>query len=241
MKTPEALLIRVINALAETFKDQLVLKGGMLLRLYQSPRFTQDVDFVWISEESKKILKPQLLQALEKMGDIQVKRTDVNSRGIFLEVTDGKETALIEISVLPAMGLPVEPLSTALLGRPYSLSGRIVSTMALPEAFSHKIAASLEREAMRDLFDLSQLEAMGPFDRKVLKQRLSKISINRAKPIAMTFAETAQRLKKKMEELTQERIEVELYPLLPPHYHPGLLAIIKASVSRIIQRFEALD
>lgn len=241
MKSPEALLIRVINELAEKFKDQLVLKGGMLLRLYQSPRFTQDVDFVWISGDSKKILKTQLLQVLEKMDGIQIKRTDVNSRGIFLEVSDGKEIALIEINVLPKISLPAEPVSTALLSHPHSLGGRIVSAMALPEAFSHKIAASLERGVIRDLFDLSQLEAMGPFDREVLKERFAKLSINRAKPIAITFAQATHRLKERMEGLTQEKIEIELYPLLPPHYHPGILSIIKASMGRIIQRLSVLD
>ena len=241
MPPPEELLIRIINHLAERIKNRLVLKGGMLLRLYRSPRSTQDVDFVLLSEESKKKLQAMLVKSLETLEGVRIEAINLNSRGIFIDVTDRKQKALIEVTVLPSMRLPSEPLSTAALSEKYSLGGRIVSTMAIPEAFAHKIAAALERDAVRDLFDLSQLEAMGPlFDAGTLSQRLAQFSINRSKPKSINTIEAANLLKKRLGKLDQKRIATELHPLLPPEYHTGILGIIRASVGRIIQRLENL-
>ncbi len=236
MKSPEQLLIRLINFFAEKFKDRIVLTGGMLLRLYQSPRATQDVDFIFISSESKKTLHPKLCRTIGAMKGVQLDRVDVNSRGIFMDVSADDEKAALEITVRPRIGLRSEPISTAMLSQKFLLSGRIVSTLALPEAFAHKIAATLERESTRDLYDLSQMEAWGAFDIKILRERLARLSINRKKPIAINCAQAADLLAIRMRSLTHKKIEQELYPLLPTAYRTGVLIIIKASVGRIIQR-----
>lgn len=241
MKSPEELLTKVLNHLSDKFRNRLVLKGGILLRLYNSPRWTQDIDFIFLSGESKKVLQGALTRALEEMEGIRIERVDLNSRGIFIDVADAQshERCLIEVNVLASTHLPPEPVSTAPLSQKYSLAARVVSAMSLPEAFSHKIAAALEREAARDLYDLSQMEAMGAFDKATLRTRLSRLEVRRAKPKAVTFAQAAQILRERLERLTQEKLEEELYPLLPKEYQPGVLNIILASVGRLIQRLEA--
>ncbi len=231
-----------MNHLAETLRDRLILKGGMLLRLLESPRSTQDLDYVMVSKESKKILVKPIEAALNQIENLKIRKTNLNSRGIFIEVENASEgtQGLIEISVIPKPFLPPEPFSTVSLSKKHSLSGRIVTGMSLPEAFSHKIAASLERNLARDLYDLSQMEPLGPFDENTLKARLSQISIEREKPKSMSVGEAVMQMKKRLEDLTVKKIEEEIYPLLPPEYRPGLLQIIRASVSRIIQRLEVL-
>lgn len=242
MPSPEALLIRIINHLAQHLKDRLVLKGGMLLRLYHSPRSTQDIDFVLVSTESKKQLRTELVSALRSLPDVAITDVRVNSRGIFLDVKDAQHLALIEVSVLPSLHLPAEPLSTAALSAHYSLAGHIVSTMAMAEAFAHKIAATLERDVARDLYDLSQMEAIGtPFDRATLAHRLSHVAIDRAKPVSISPAEASRVLRQRLDALDQPRIEAELYPLLPRTHHTGLLPILRASVGRIIQQLDTLS
>ena len=240
MKSTEELLTRVMNRLAERFKDQSVVKGGMLLRLYSSPRSTQDIDFVLLTKESKKICKKILVEALNDLEDVKVGEVDLNSRGIFIDIEDGEgiQKAMVEINVLPSTQLPPEPLSTAPLAQKYSLSGRVISSMAMPEAFAHKIAATLERDAVRDLYDLSQMEAMGPFDQKTLEMRLAKLCIGRAKPLAVSNFKAAGMLRKKMEALEQKTIDKELNPFLPPEFRTGVLGVIRASVGRLIQRME---
>ncbi len=243
MLTTEELLIRVMNQLAEKFKDKLVLKGGMLLRLYNSPRTTQDVDFILLTKGSKKIWMQKIVKALEELEEVQIEEVELNSRGIIIDLVDANRSlkAMIEINVLPATRLSSEPISTAPLSQKYSLGARVISAMTIPEAFSHKIAASLERNAIRDLYDLSQMEAMGRFDEGTLRDRLSRLCIKRSKPRSLTVAEAVALLKEKIRGVDQKAVEKDLYPFLPPEYRPGVLNLIRASVGRVIQRLEQLD
>ncbi|MBL7684603.1 MAG: nucleotidyl transferase AbiEii/AbiGii toxin family protein [Deltaproteobacteria bacterium] len=214
----------------------------MLLRLYQSPRSTQDVDFVLVTNESRKIWKEKITEDLEREG-ILVEHVEMNSRGIFFDIQDESKTqkAQIEISIKSSTDLKPEAISTAMLSSKYHLSGRIISSMAISEAFSHKIAASLERDATRDFFDLSQFEDLGTFDVSTLRNRLSKLVIGKAKPRSVSFQEAAEMLRKKLEVLDQKKIEKDLYPLLPIEYRAGILGTIRASVSRTIRKIEPLS
>lgn len=128
-----------MNHLAERLKGKLVIIGGMLLRFYNSPRATQDIDFVILSEESKKKIKNDLVKILKELKGVEVQQIDLNSRGIFIDLESDRKKVLIEINIPPSLHLPTEPLSTIFLSEKYSLQGRIISTMALPEAFAHKI------------------------------------------------------------------------------------------------------
>lgn len=238
MNGTEELLVRLLNHLAERLKNRLILKGGMLLRLLESPRPTQDLDFVFVSRESKKVLVKEIVAAIEEIEGIRVSRQDLNSRGIFIDVLDasGKNKATLEINVVTATHLPPEPISTARLSSRYSFAGRVVSAMALPEAFAHKIAACLERGVTRDLYDLFLLEPMTGFDEGTLRTRLDRLEIDRSKPRKVSAKEAAELLQKRLDDLREERLRNELYPLLSAESRTGLLTLIRASVSRIIQK-----
>ncbi len=242
MKNREEMLVRIIHALSEKFRSHLVLKGGMLLRLLNCPRSTQDVDYVWLSTESKKVLGKAIEEVLKAMPEITITTVTLNSRGIFIDVaaTDAPEMlAKIEIDVKPSLNLPSEGISTVALANLYALTGRIVSTVALPEAFANKIAATLERDVARDLYDLCQFEPLCPYDLPTLQKRLAKIEINRAKPKAISFAEAALLMKQKMEGITESALSQTLYPLLPENQRQGLVPIIRAAVARVVQRLES--
>lgn len=243
MKAPEKLLARLINYLAEKYKNQLILKGGMLLRLLNSPRETQDLDYAWIRKKKRNIFAQELKSTLEQLDGIKVTDVATNSRGIFLEISDQRtdQKAKIEINVVTAIHLPPKPMTTASLANPFSLKAQIVSTMDLSEAFSHKIAAALERDLMRDLYDLMQMEPLTSFDEKTLKDRLSELEINRAKPKLVSMKEAAHRLKLKLDALTGKKIKEELSASMPNEQLVGLDIIIRASISRIIQRLEAME
>ena len=214
----------------------------MLLRLYNSPRATQDIDYIFISEESKKKLKNELVGALQEIKDISLEKAAIHSRGIFIDIveTNTKTRCILEISVLPSTVLPLEPLSTAPLAQKYHLEARIISALSFEEAFSHKIAAALERRAIRNLYDLSQMEALGTFDQETLKARLSKLTVERKKIQAVSPQEAAIFLQKKIDAVSQKNIEEELHPLLPLEYQAGLLRVVKNSVQKIIQRLEEM-
>lgn len=240
----EKLLLQVIHFLSEKFKETLVLEGGMLLRLLNSPRSTQDVDYYWISEKSKKTLATEIRTAFDRFQAGRVTDIRLNSRGIFLDMESTEQETdkiMIELNVVPSLNLPSEFVSTAPVSNRYALTGRIVATIALPEAFAHKIAASLERDTARDIHDIAVFEALCEFDKKTLKKRLGAISIKRAKPDKLTFSEAATLLENRARNLTEESLNEELYPLIPKSQRPGLLYTIKAAVMRIVQKLRATD
>lgn len=238
MKTPDELLAKIMHCLAERYKTQLILKGGMLLRLLNSPRATQDLDYVWVRTKKRNLFGEELKEVLEEMEGIRVTRLQANSRGIFLSVEDvpAKQKAQIEITVVRSLHTPPQPMTTARLAQPFALQTHVIATMDLAEAFAHKIAAALERDLVRDLYDLMQLEHLTPIDIKTLQERLARLEVKRAKPKAVTLHEAVEMLRKKTGALTDKRIQEELGATLPPEELPGLKTILQASVERVLQK-----
>jgi predicted nucleotidyltransferase component of viral defense system len=235
----EKLLIKVIHFLAERFKENIVLEGGMLLRMFNSPRSTQDVDYYLISDLSKKKLAAEIKKEFDLFADAKIIDMKLNSRGIFIDMEDSRGDAgkiIVEINVVPSLNMPSEPISTVSLSNQYSLSGRVVASIALPEAFSHKISACIERRSMRDLYDISILETLCEFDIATLQKRFESLSINREKPKKMPFATAANILEKRAKEVNERSLRDELYPLIPTEQQPGLQYVIKAAVMRVVQR-----
>ncbi len=243
MKELEPFLARLIDFLAEKYKSQLVLKGGMLLRLLESPRSTRDIDYAWIRTKKRNLFAQDLKSSLEMMEGVEVVNATSNSRGVFLDVLD-RPTGLrakLEISVVKAFHRPPRPMTTAALAHPHALKPQVVTTMDLSEALSHKIAAALERNLARDLYDLMILGRLTSFDEKTLRERFSGLEIRRAKPQAITALEAAARLQKRIDSLSQEALATELSSLLPGEPMEGMAVVIKSAVSQIIRKIEALD
>ncbi len=238
-KQREKLLLRIIHLISRKYKNKAVLKGGMLLRLLNSPRYTQDVDYIFTSKESRKIIATEINKLLLK-ENIQVKNTQLNSRGIVLETFVDDITALIEISVKDKPFVVPEQKSTFVLAHDLKLPPHVITVMSTAEAYAHKISASLERDSLRDLYDLSLYEPLTSFDEKTLKARLESISINRNKPISMNFKEAAHLLGEKANQLCADKLERELFGLVPDSFFQGGVDIIRSCVYRICQKMEYL-
>ncbi len=240
----EELLIKIIHFLSEKLKENIVLEGGMLLRMFNSPRSTQDVDYYLISKDSKKVLAKDIKHLFESFEAATIVSVDLNSRGIFIDM-DGVDSAAgrvtVEINVVPEMNLPTDHVSTVAVSNQYSLTGRVVATIALPEAFSHKIAASIERESMRDLYDISILEPLCNFDLKTLLKRFDNVSIKRKKSKKISPETAADILETRVRNLDEDKLQDELYPLIPPEQQAGLEYLIKASVMRVVQRLRGME
>lgn len=235
----EELLIKLIHFLSGKIKEKILLEGGMLLRMFNSPRSTQDIDYFLISDESKKVLVVEFEKILSQFNDAKISTINLNSRGIFIEMEGLDKDAgkiIIEFIVVPSVNMPSEHVSTFALSSQYSLTGRVVATIALPEAFSHKIAACIERRSVRDLYDISIFSNLCDFDINTLLNRFEGLSINRKKPQKMSPSKAADVLESRVRELNEEALRDELYPLIPPEQQAGLLYLIKASVMRVVQR-----
>lgn len=238
----EELIAKIMNYLAQTFKNKLILKGGMLLRLFDSPRSTQDLDYVWIRTKKRNLFAQEIRKKIEKLPNIKCRDIQINSREIFMELWDQANNSQVqlEINVVKNTHLPPETMNNKKWMESFKLKPEIITVMALPEAFAHKIAASLERDLSRDLYDLMQFEPITGFDEETLKQRLSHFSEARKKPIVLSPQEASKRLKQKVAALDEERLKNELGALLPPDELAGLLNRIRIPVGRIITKLESL-
>lgn len=237
----EKLLLQILHLTSAKYKNQAVLKGGMALRLYNSPRYTQDIDFVMVTKTSRKIIAKEIEAALKREGDIEVVETKLNSRGIFMDVRAKGVLVQIEISVQKELHLPPEAMTTAAIAAPLKMPAQIITVMSRSESFSHKISACLERKTMRDLYDLSLYEPNTGFDGETLKARLSKLAVDRQKPESISFAEAASRLRKRIASLRQEDVTNELKGLVPEHYLMQSCEIIRNSVERLCQSLERTE
>lgn len=241
MKNREELLLKVMHLMSAHFKDQIILEGGMLLRLLNSPRTTQDVDYLFVSEKSKKILSAEIKNVLSRFGEIAVINVKLNSRGIFIDLEDKSDSnvrAFLEINVVPNfLKTPMSISTVALAGR-YSMTGRVITAMDISEAFSHKIAAAIQRDSIRDLYDITILEPLCDMDMDVLKKRFSSLSIKRQKEKKISFAEAAEILRTKANGITYEKVEKELGAWLPQETLRGMDLIIRASMLRVVQKIE---
>jgi len=231
-----------MNFLAVKYKNQLVLKGGMLLRLLDSPRITRDLDYSWIRTKKRNLFASELKEALKSLEGLQVVDVKTNSRGVFLEVVEEGSNlrAKVEVNVVNSFHRPPKPMSTSSLSQPYDLKPQVLASMDLAEMFSHKIAAALERDLLRDLYDIMILARLTSFDEETLRERLSKLEIRRGRPRSVTPSEAAKLLQRKIDALTPEAIATELLPVLEGQPLQGLETILKAAVTQIIAQIETL-
>jgi predicted nucleotidyltransferase component of viral defense system len=77
----EGLMVFIINLLGDRFGSNAILKGGMQLRLVDSPRFTNDLDYVFIPFSSKKEIKNRILKTLNEIPELTISYT-INSKCI---------------------------------------------------------------------------------------------------------------------------------------------------------------
>lgn len=236
----EKLLLRIMHLINQNFKSQAVLKGGMHLRLLNSPRYTQDIDYVFSPKISRNVIAKELNAMLAKENDLVIQHQSLNSRGAFFTLECNGVLVKLEISLATKLNCPSETQSTTVLASQFQMPPEIVTTLAKEEAYAHKIAASLERNVMRDLYDISIYEPLTSFDSKTLKLRFKELSVGRNKPKSITFLEASEILKKKAAGLTQKDIEEAIGEMLPHNVIVGTCDRIKMSLNRLCQQLETL-
>lgn len=75
----QALLAKVLDVFAQKFDKQAVLRGGMVLRILGSPRFTNDLDYVFVPYRSKKIAGLALVSLFVAMSSCRYSRSSNGS------------------------------------------------------------------------------------------------------------------------------------------------------------------
>lgn len=235
-KNTEELLSWIVDFFADRFGNSAVIKGGVSLRLMHSPRFTNDVDYVFVPFASKKDAKGQIEDALRGVEGLEF-QTSLNSKALRIRIDYSGQSAQVEISA--ERECPSIPMSTSLLSSPYGFPTRIVRIMEPSTSFAHKLAAWNERELMRDLFDIYQYHSffrLSP-NRDVLERRLKIARSYKGVSAAKSMAEFVGKLRNRADSLSGADIE-ELRPLLDEENLSGLLFRLRPAMLSLAGELE---
>lgn len=227
-KSTEALLSWIVDFFAQKFGNSAILKGGMSLRLMHSPRYTNDVDYIFIPFDSKKDAKTLVEEALAQVEGLSF-NTTMNSKALRIIIDYAGQQAQIEINV--EKECPSIPMSSSLLSTPYGYPARVIRVMEPGVAFAHKIAAWNERELMRDLYDVYQYESLFKAEPQmdILRKRLKCARSYKNVVAAKDMLALVEKMRKYAEGLTENSFE-ELVPLLDSAELAGLSFRMRPSI-----------
>lgn len=234
--TTEALFVWFLHRISESFGEHAILKGGMALRLLNSPRSTNDLDYVFVPYSSKKEIEGKLNEILEEIPDATVSKS-LNSKAINITIKIKNVSLQIEASV--SKECKAIAMSTSALARQVNQLGKIIRIMSFDIALSHKLAAWNERRLLRDLYDAYYIyEIIGEKpDLETLLVRLGKVEsrIPEFRKIKrMSLEEFVQVLRENVENLSAKSLRDELRPLLDENELAGLDVKMKTSLKKLI-------
>ncbi|MBI4918616.1 nucleotidyl transferase AbiEii/AbiGii toxin family protein [archaeon] len=161
----------------------LIFKGGTALqKIYQLPRFSEDLDFTLCKEFELRKLMEKLVKDLEIAGydsSFEIQKDLKLGKTIRLKIKgplyNGQENSvfylLLEISNREKVLL--EPQLKEIKPVYKDLNSYLVKVMDLKEIFAEKIRAIMTREKARDLFDINfLLDQKASPDLKLINEKL---------------------------------------------------------------------
>lgn len=230
----EGLLLWLMGYFSEKFRNHAILKGGMVLRLLNCPRYTNDLDYLFVPYESKKEIKPMLEEVLGEIAATSFKLT-MDSKYLRIIFTYGSIKVQMEGTV--ADKCEVEALSNSNLSQKYKINTVLINVQRRDIALAYKIAAWNERILYRDLFDIYYfVSVLGVKPHlQVLKQRLKNVFRGRVnKGFEMTLEDLSRYLLKERENISTTALEKELRPLLPANELFGLDLKIRVAIEQLV-------
>ena len=238
--TTEHVFLWIMHRFAEVFEDHAILQGGLALRLFDSPRSTNGLDYVFVPFASKKDIAQEIRSTLDELEDAEVE-IEMHSKMLRAEIrVDG---AAVQLEASVAMECAGTPMSTGGFARQLGQPPRVVRIMSPDWALAHKLAAWNERRLLRDLYDCYYFTArLGERPAEAaLKERLSKVQsqlpgLKGTK--SMSRAELAEALRKEAADLSDRRVAAELGGLLPPEELAGLTPRMKAAAIQLAEWLE---
>lgn len=240
----EHLIAHLINEIGQKLSPHAILKGGMALQLTNSPRSTNDIDYVFVPYKSKKDIVGQLFECLDQIDGITYSH-QLNSKCLRVIIAAANNIKVqVEANVMTEC--PSTTLTTQPFAIKYGYNATVIRVMASEVALSHKIAAWAERRLVRDVFDIhyisSVLNRMPNMD--ILFQRLKRLNFAKSvgrKPGSMGLEELINELRSYVSDLSQADIEAELGPYMPREEFIGLEQLIKTSIHRLAQKLSSIQ
>ena len=236
-KNEDALRVWLINKISESFPDNAILKGGMQLRLIDSPRYTNDIDYTFIPFDSKKEILEPLVSFLSSLKEITEINYKMNSKCLRINIIAGILSCVIEVNV--EKECPYDSISSGSVARTLNLTGRVVKVMDFSYSMANKLGAWLERDLLRDLYDCYFFHTFLKItpDYEQLKKRLSDINYTKknGRKKSMTLTEFSEKIILKSETLTEKQMD-ELSGLLDKDELPGLYIKMKKALIQIADK-----
>ena len=238
IKKLDDLMIFLINLIGEKFPLSAILKGGMSLRLLNSPRCTNDLDYIFIPYKSKKEIVNDICDLLSSVQGLEFSHT-LNSKCLRIKLSYNNIRTQIEINV--AEYCPSTAMSTAEFSSNSNQLSRIVRVMDYEVSMAHKFAAWNERNLVRDLYDLYFFYVFIQVlpDLNVLEDRLTKISSTprNKNPKQMTLYQLLEKLQKSLNTLSSDSIN-ELSDYLPSDNLLGLELKMKVNLLKMVDEIK---
>ena len=237
----DGLLLWLMGYFSEKFRNHAILKGGMVLRLLNCPRFTNDLDYLFVPYGSKKTIKPMLEQVLRDITDSSFNIT-MDSK--CLRIIFNYNSMKVQIEATVAEKCDAEALSNSNLSQKYKMSPVLINVQKRDVALAHKIAAWNERNLYRDLFDIYYfIVVLGVKPNlEILKQRLKQVYRGRVnKGVEMSLADLSRHLLEARENISVKTMKKELKPLLPGNELLGLDLKIRVAIEQLTHYLNDAD
>lgn len=243
IESNESLMIWLINEIAQKSGNHAILKGGMVLRLLDCPRYTNDLDYVFVPFRSKKEIVPYFEKVLSQLEGA---KTEIifHSTSVRIKIHYKDYRTQIEANVMEdckSQAIDTEKFST----RNQQFSSRVIRVMSLDWALANKLAAWNERGLVRDIYDIyfiHQILGIMP-DLEILKKRLNKIhyskskkSLNQSK--TMSLPDFLEKLNQAATDLTFQSVEKELADAMTSVSLSGLDYKIKIGIKSLVERIQ---
>lgn len=246
IKSDEALRVWVITHLSDRLGNHAILKGGMVLRLLDCPRYTNDLDYIFIPFSSKKDIVAPILAALKELEGVTIQHRIHSTNAQFdviLKNNFGTYKTQIEANVAEACAS--QAVSTADLAVQYDQTVRVIQVMRFDIMLAHKLAAWNERRLMRDLYDAYfMVKNMSVLpDMEVLQKRLQNIRYagrvdGKSLPKTMTLPEFYDALISETKAVTPADLENELRDYLDPKQLAGLDKKILITLTQMVEALQ---
>jgi predicted nucleotidyltransferase component of viral defense system len=236
--TRDGLFLWVMHRFAEVFEEHAIIKGGMALRLLDSPRHTMDIDYVFVPFSSKKEIVDRIDAVLHEVEGALIS-IELHSKMLSADLQVDGAAIKIEANVMTEC--EAIPMATGGFAHSVGHPSQVVRVLNPSHALAHKIAAWNERRLLRDLYDcyfLASRAGASP-DLEVLDLRLANIQsrLPRLKKLRnMSRSQLADELRQAATDVSDTDLEHELVGILPPEELAGLDIRIRAAVEKITTR-----
>ncbi len=244
IQSDEALRVWIITHLCDKLGDHAILKGGMVLRLLDCPRYTNDLDYVFIPYKSKKDILPLILETLKSLKGTTVQHRVHSTNAQFdVNLKNDFGTFKTQIEANVAEDCASQVISTQDLASHYAQMPRAIRVMRFDIMLAHKLAAWNERRLMRDLYDayfmckyMTDLPNLDVLRRRLEAVRYAKRVSGKSLPKKMSLDEFCSVMESELKSVTAADFETELRDYLDAGQLAGLETKVRITLTQMCER-----